>query len=81
MGQLFDEIKHAKSEFHRRNMIDDVLDQLPDKEQSDLIAALGDTTIPATVISRVMSKRGFKLPAASVTAYRRGELRLANGSE
>ncbi len=78
MGKLLDEFQNAKGEFHRRNLIDDVLETLGDAEKKDLLNALADVTIPATVISRVMSKRGLKLPSASINRFRRGEVGLSN---
>jgi hypothetical protein len=80
MGKLFDDIKNAKGETRRRNLIDDVLENLTDTERKDLLVALDDVTIPATVISKVIAKRGLKLPAASINRYRRGEVELPNGN-
>ena len=81
MGKLFEDIQNAKGELRRRNLIDDVLDLLSDTEKRDLLNALSDVTIPATVISRVMTKRGLKLPSASINRFRRGEVGLLNDNK
>lgn len=81
MGKLLDEFQNAKGQKRRRNLIDDALDSLTEVEKKDLLNALSDVTIPASVVSRVMTKRGLKLPTASITRFRRGEIGLLHDNK
>ena len=81
MGKLLDEFQNAKGQKRRRNLIDDALDSLSDAEKKDLLNALSDVTIPASVVSRVMTKRGLKLPTASITRFSRGEIGLLHDNK
>lgn len=69
---LLTEIKSEKRIATRRPRIDDIADQLDDKDRKEFLAALDDHTIPAVSIVRVMQRRGFKLSETMVSNWRRG---------
>jgi len=68
---LLTEIKAEKRD-ERKKRIDDIADQLDDKDRKEFLAALDDHTIPAVSIVRVMQRRGFKLSETMVSNWRRG---------
>jgi hypothetical protein len=47
---------------------------LDGEDRADLLDALEDTTYSAASISRALVKRGFKVSASAINAYRRGEI-------
>jgi hypothetical protein len=57
----------------RRGALEDVLESLPPDDRRDLLEALNNLSIPAAVISRVMTARGYTLPTSAITRHRRGE--------
>jgi hypothetical protein len=74
VGDLFNEIKNSAVGQGKKSRIAVILSTLSKEEQKDLLAALDDHSIPASNISRAMSKRGHKLAINVISRYRRGEL-------
>lgn len=81
MGDLFNDILAARQETRKRSCLDNVLDAMNKSDRADLLDAINNQSIPATVISRVIAKQGLKLPSATITAIRRGEVSLPNGNK
>lgn len=50
------------------------IEKLGDQDRADLLDALEDKTYSAASISRALVKRGFKVSASAINAYRRGEI-------
>lgn len=74
MGELLKAIQQsAPLPFGRKGALQQVLETLPDDDRADLLEALNNPKIPATVISRVMHARGVSLPTSAITRFRRGE--------
>lgn len=57
----------------KKGALQQVLETLPDADRADLLEALNNDNIPATVISRVLHARGISLPSSAITRYRRGD--------
>jgi hypothetical protein len=68
---LLTEIK-AEQPVKRRKRIDDIADQLDERDRKEFLQALTDRSIPAVAIVRVMQRRGFKLTETQVSNVRRG---------
>jgi hypothetical protein len=68
---LLTEIK-AEQPVKRRKRIDDIADQLDERDRKEFLGALTDRSIPAVAIVRVMQRRGFKLTETQVSNVRRG---------
>jgi hypothetical protein len=68
---LLTEIK-AEQPVKRRKRIDDIADQLDERDRKEFLEALTDRSIPAVAIVRVMQRRGFKLTETQVSNVRRG---------
>lgn len=74
MGDLMKEIEAAQPlPSGRRGALEIVLESMTDSDRNDLIKALDNHTIAATVISRVLAQRGIQLPTSAITRHRRGE--------
>lgn len=74
MGDLMKEIEAARPlPSGRRGALEIVLDAMSEADRNDLLAALDNHAIAATVISRVLQQRGIDLPTSAITRYRRGE--------
>jgi hypothetical protein len=76
MGSLFEEIQSEKSKQGNRSRIAEILAALPNDDKKDFLKALDDHSIPASSISKAMSKRGHKLAINVISRYRRGELMI-----
>ena len=76
MGKLLNEIKETKSPKGKKTLLHDVVVALDKQDRADLLEAIRDTSVPATVVAKVMAKRGFRLPASTVNRFRRGEADL-----
>ena len=74
MGKLFDEIKKEQVMGGNKSRILEILEELPKEDRKDFLDALNDHSIPASNISKAMSKRGYKLAINVISRYRRGEL-------
>jgi hypothetical protein len=74
MGSLFEEIQSEKSKQGNPSKIAEILAALPTEDKKDFLKALDDHSIPASNISKAMSKRGHKLAINVISRYRRGEL-------
>jgi hypothetical protein len=74
MGDLLNAIQSSTgTRKGGRGALERVLETLPESDRADLIEAINNQNIEATVISRVMQARGVSLPANAITRYRRGE--------
>lgn len=74
MGDLMKEIEAAQPlPSGRRGALEIVLESLPENDRKDLLAAIDNHSIAATVISRVLAQRGIQLPTSAITRHRRGE--------
>jgi RNA-binding protein YhbY len=73
MGSLLDDIKNETRKTGTKPRIVEVLEQLDKQDRQDFIAAINDTSIPASNIARAMTKRGIKVTGNMITRYRRGE--------
>lgn len=58
----------------RRSVVDGILRDMDEKDRKQLLEALGDMTITASAIARVLARRGFKVNGHMVSAWRRGEV-------
>ena len=67
---LLTEIK-AEQPVKRRKRIDDIAEQLDERDRKEFLQALTDRSIPAVAIVRVMQRRGFKLSEQQVSNVRR----------
>ena len=76
VGDLLNEMKTTKPAQGRKTLLHEIIDGLNASDRADLLSAIRDTSVPATVIAKVMAKRGLKLPAATVNRFRRGEADL-----
>jgi hypothetical protein len=76
VGDLLNEIKSTKPAQGRKTLLHDVIAGLEKQDRKDLLDAIRDSSVPATVVAKVMAKRGFKLPASTVNRFRRGEANL-----
>lgn len=74
MGKLFDEIKKERCSSGNKSRVLEILLDLNESDRKDLLEALNDHSIPASNISKAMSKRGYKLAVNVISRYRRGEL-------
>lgn len=74
VGNLLNEIKNEKIQIGKKSRITEILEKMTEAEQKDFIAALDDHAIPASKISRVMTRRGHKLSAQVIYRYRSGDL-------
>jgi hypothetical protein len=73
---LKDEIAEAQSVHAaggRKSRIVEIMEKMEPQDAADLRAALDDHTVSASVIERVMAKRGFKLSVNMVYKYRKGD--------
>lgn len=74
MGELLKAIEGSTPlPFGKKGALQKVLETLPDDDRADLLEALNNPNIPATVISRVLHARGISLPTSAITRFRRGE--------
>jgi len=69
---LLDDIMDEKPRIARHCSVEILLNQLEADDRADLETALEDVMIQATVIARVLDRKGHKLPAASIARHRRG---------
>lgn len=70
---LLDEIKGEPRRYPAQCAIRTLLEQLPPDEGAELKAAVEDLTIQASVIVRVLQRRGHDIKAGSLTRHRRRE--------
>jgi hypothetical protein len=71
MGKLLDEIKDTSVRVGKPpRKIDLVLEQLNKQDRADLLEAINDHSISASVISRVLSNKGFQISRGAVQRYR-----------
>lgn len=73
---LLDDIK-AETVVERRCSVAELIDELPDKDADDLRAALADSTIAHTVITRVLIARGYDMHDKRLAAHRNGHCACA----
>jgi hypothetical protein len=69
---LLDDIMSEKPRIARHCTVHQLLQQLDIKDRADLETALEDVMIQATVIARVLDRKGHKVPSASIARHRRG---------
>jgi NTP pyrophosphatase (non-canonical NTP hydrolase) len=69
---LLDDIMNEKPRIARHCTVHQLLEHLDTKDRADLETALEDVMIQATVIARVLDRKGHKVPAASIARHRRG---------
>jgi hypothetical protein len=74
MGDLLNEIKKERVQQGKKSRIAEIMEGMSETDKKDLLAALDDSAIPASKISRVMARRGHKLSVQVISRYRRGEL-------
>ena len=71
MGKLLDEIKQTTIRVGKPpRKIDLVLEQLNTQDRADLLEAINDHSISASVISRVLHNKGFEVTRGAVQRYR-----------
>ena len=71
MGKLLEEIKDTSVRVGKPpRKIDLVLEQLNKQDRADLLEAINDHSISASVISRVLSSKGFQISRGAVQRYR-----------
>lgn len=69
---LLDEIRNERVKKGPACTVSSTLLRLDKPDAADLIAAMNDIGIEATVISRVMAARGIRLPVDAIRRHRRG---------
>lgn len=71
MGKLLEEIKQTSVRSGKPpRKIDLILEQLNKQDRADLLEAVNDHSISPSVISRVLSNKGFQITRGSVQRYR-----------
>ncbi len=71
MGKLLDEIKQTSTRVGKPpRKIDLILEQLDKQDRADLLEAINDHSISPSVISRVLSNKGFQITRSAVQRYR-----------
>jgi hypothetical protein len=75
MGILFEETLSEQQQPKRKTQLDVIVESLTGEDLQDFITLIGDDTISATAIARVMQKHGHKLHRHAITEYRRGSFR------
>ena len=71
MGKLLEEIKETSVRVGKPpRKIDLVLEQLNKQDRADLLEAINDHSISASVISLVLSNKGFQISRGAVQRYR-----------
>ena len=71
MGKLLEEIKDTSVRVGKPpRKIDLVLEQLNKQDRADLLEAINDHSISASVISRVLFNKGFQISRGAVQRYR-----------
>lgn len=70
MGKLFDEIKSVSALAAQPNRLDELKQQMPEEEYEDMIAAIKDSKISSTVISRVLKSKGYIISGNTVLNWR-----------
>ena len=70
---LLDEIKGEPRRLPAKCHVWALLERLPADEAQQLKEALDDLTIQASVITRVLQRRGHEIKAGSLTRHRRQE--------
>lgn len=69
---LLDEIMDEKPLKARLCSVRQLLDRMETQEQADLETALEDVMIQATVIARVLERKGHNIKSAAIARHRRG---------
>ena len=71
MGKLLDEIKQTSIRVGKPpRKIDLILEQLNKQDRTDLLEAINDHSISPSVISRVLSSKGFEITRSAIQRYR-----------
>ena len=69
---LLDDIMNERPRLSRKCTVQMLKDQLDKKDLTDLETALEDYMIQSTIISRVLERKGHKIPATAIARHRRG---------